>query len=165
MAISKKHLEFVNNYFLLKMNQTDAYQATYPKASRESARRLGSQLLTNVDIQEEIKRRFDEQKMGPDEVVAELSAIARSDMSDFITVKEGVRGFYLDLEGADKKGLMKLVKKLRYNAKGQPEIELHDKLAALQTVGKANGALSSAGESEEKPFVVKVVRGISTDDI
>lgn len=141
MALNKKHLEFVNNYFLFKMNQTDAYQATYPKASRESARRLGSQLLTNIDIREEIQARLDEQKMSADEVLAEWAAVARGDMADFITLKDGVKGFYLDLEGANKKGLMKLVKKLKYNANGQPEIELHDKLTALDRLGKHHGLL------------------------
>lgn len=159
MGLSNKHLEFVNNYFLFKMNGTDAYMATYPKASYNTARANAAALLANTNIQEEIKRRFDERKMGPEEVVAELSDIARSDMSDFIKIKEGVKGFYLDLEGASKKGLLKLIKKIKYNAKGQPEIELHDKLAALQTVGKANGALSSAGDSENKPFIVRVVYG------
>jgi phage terminase small subunit len=32
------------------LNQTRAYMAAYPDASEESARRLGSQLLTNVDV-------------------------------------------------------------------------------------------------------------------
>lgn len=141
MSLSKKHQEFVNNLFLHKMNGTDAYQETYPKASRESARREASRLLTNVDVKAEIQARLDEQKMGADEVLAEWAAVARADMSDFVRFYEGVKGFYLDLEGANKKGLMKLVKKLKYNALGLPEIELHDKLAALDRLGKHHGLL------------------------
>lgn len=123
------------------MNGTVAYMATYPKASYNTARANAATLLANTSIKEEIKRRFDEQKMGPDEVLAEWAAVARSDMGDFVRFEEGVRGFYLDLEGANEKGLMKLVKKLKYNANGQPEIELHDKLAALDRLGKHHGLL------------------------
>src|SRR4026209_1241698 len=101
MSLSSKHQAFVNNLFLHKMNGTDAYVATYPKASRETARRNASVLLTNTDIKAEIQARLDEQKMSADEVLAEWAAIARSDMSDFVEIKEGVKGFYLDLEGAN----------------------------------------------------------------
>lgn len=141
MSLSNKHQAFVNNLFLHKMNGTAAYMATYPKTSYNTARANAATLLANTSIQEEIKRRFDEQKMGSDEVLAEWAAVARSDMSDFVRFYEGVKGFYLDLEGANKKGLMKLVKKLKYNALGLPEIELHDKLAALDRLGKHHGLL------------------------
>jgi len=49
------------------MNATDAYATLHPKATRESARRLGSLLLTNIDVSEEIKRRLKEKHLSADE--------------------------------------------------------------------------------------------------
>ena len=76
MAVTnKKHLEFINNYFLLRFNATDAYEATYPKATRESARRLGSQLLVRTDIQEEIQLRTNETASKVEDAILKASIL------------------------------------------------------------------------------------------
>ena len=78
MALSPKHRVFCEEY-LKTWNATDAYQAAYPKSSRETARRNGSRLLTNADISEEIQRRVDEQTMSANEVLSRLAEQARGE--------------------------------------------------------------------------------------
>jgi hypothetical protein len=81
--ISAKWLLFVDNLFLFKHNQTDAYAATYPSCTRETARRNGSALLTNTDIQAHIQARFKELQMGKDEALLILTDQARGNMGVF----------------------------------------------------------------------------------
>jgi hypothetical protein len=142
MGLSNKHLAFIDNYFLYGMNATEAYCHTYPKASRETARRNGSILLTNTDIAAEISHRLKEKQMSADEVLIRLGEQARADMSEFLEFKDGIKTPFLDLKSANDKGLLRLVKKFKYNAAGQPEIELHDAQAALLNIGKQHGLFS-----------------------
>lgn len=146
MVTNKKHLQFIDEYFLRGMNGTDAYQAVYPKSSRESARRDASRLLTNADVQAEIRRRLIEKHMSADEVLARLADHARGDIKDFLKFYDGVNTPFLDLPGANERGLLHLVKKLKYNKAGQPEIELYDAQAALQLIGKAHGLFKDVQE-------------------
>ncbi len=45
-----KHQKFADEYLSNGLNATDAYRKVYPKSTDESARRLGSKLLTKVDV-------------------------------------------------------------------------------------------------------------------
>lgn len=54
-------LKFISEYIKNSGNATEAYLTAYTGASRETARRNGSRLLTYADIIEEIKNRYDEQ--------------------------------------------------------------------------------------------------------
>lgn len=161
-GLKNGHLAFVNEYFLCNMNATDAYANTHPKATRESARRLGSQLLTNVDIQEEIQRRLEEKQLSADEVLSRLGDMARADMRDFIKAFEiGEKTAVLvDLGKALEEGKTHLIKKLKYNAQGGLEIELHDSQSALEKLGRhhklftdvqeVTGAIGSYGMTKEE---------------
>lgn len=55
-------LQFISAYIKNGGNATEAYVSVYPEATRETARRNGSRLLTNADILEEIGYRYDEQR-------------------------------------------------------------------------------------------------------
>lgn len=147
-GLKNGHLAFVNEYFLCNMNATDAYANTHPKATRESARRLGSQLLTNVDIQEEIQRRLEEKQLSADEVLARLGDMARADMRDFIKAFEiGEKTAVLvDLGKALEEGKTHLIKKLKYNAQGGLEIELHDSQSALEKLGRHHNLFKDSVE-------------------
>jgi len=54
-------LNFISAYIKNGGNATEAYAVTYPEASRETARRNGSRLLTRADIIGEISYRYDQQ--------------------------------------------------------------------------------------------------------
>jgi len=143
MALSPKHHKFCEEYLRL-WNATDAYQAAYPKASRETARRNGSDLLTNTDIAAEIKARTDEQAMSANEVLARLAEHARADYKDFITVTFNGE---IALDFGKAEGKTHLIKKIsqrrvvRTSRDAEIEetvltVELHDAQAALVQLGK-----------------------------
>jgi phage terminase small subunit len=149
MALSKKHQAFVNEYFLCGLNATEAYSRAYPGASRETARRNGSALLTNTDISEEVERRLKERQLSADEVLARLSDMAKADMRDFIKpidVGNDRIVMLVDLGKALAEGKTHLIKKVKYNAQGGLEIELHDSQAALEKVGRHYGLFKDLQE-------------------
>lgn len=63
-------LKFISEYIKNGGNATEAYLSVYVGASRETARRNGSRLLTYTDILEEIKNRYDEQTVTDAWVIA-----------------------------------------------------------------------------------------------
>lgn len=136
---NKKHQEFVNEYFIRNMNGTDAYQAVYPKATRESARREASRLLTNVDVKAEIETRLKEKQMSADEVLSRLSDMARSDIADFSRVDN-----WQTLQGL--KGQSHVIKKFKRKVTygkddsryEEVELELYDAQAALEKLGRVH---------------------------
>ena len=79
MALKDKHEKFCLEY-VKDLNATAAYLRVYPKSSEESARRLGSKLLTNVDVSRRIselkEKRAERQKLSGDMVVKRLADIA-----------------------------------------------------------------------------------------
>lgn len=136
-----KHQEFINELFLLNMNATEAYLKVYPKSSYDAARAHAARLVTNGSIQAEIARRLKEKQLSADEVLARLGDMARADMRDFIKAFEiGEKtAVMVDLGKALEGGKTHLIKKLKYNAQGGLEIELHDSQAALLNIGKNHG--------------------------
>lgn len=58
MALSDKQMNFVNEY-MKDMNASAAYLRAGYNCSEEAARRAASRLLTNVDVQDEIRTRTD----------------------------------------------------------------------------------------------------------
>ena len=141
--LSPKHRKFCEEYLRL-WNATDAYQAAYPKASRETARRNGSDLLTNTDISAEIQRRVEEITLSANEVLARLAEHARADYKDFLSLAPNGD---LALDMAKAEGKTHLIKKvtqrrtIRTTSESEIDetvlsLELHDAQAALVTIGK-----------------------------
>jgi len=84
--ISKQHALFVDNYFAFDVyyNQTEAYQRTYPRCTRETARREGHRLLTNPHIQAHVQARFAEMRQSTDEILAQFAEEGRAKMGTFL---------------------------------------------------------------------------------
>lgn len=148
--LSLKHQQFVNEY-LKCWNATRAYMAVYPKVSESSARRLSSNLLTNVDIKAAIQRRIDENAMSANEIVQRLGRHARGSLSEFIKVDD--EDWSVDLQKAQKSENLDLLKKITrtektFKIKDKEEttvittIELHDVQNALTLLGKNHGLFS-----------------------
>lgn len=113
-----------------------------------------------------IQERIEAVKMDADEVLIRLSEQARGDVSEFLRFVDGVKDPFLDLKQAKEKGLLKLVKKFKYNYDGRPEIELYDAQSALQLLGKHLGLFTDRVEHEHTgQLEVKVVGGVNLDDV
>jgi hypothetical protein len=76
--------------------------------------------------------------MTADEVLARLSDMAAADVADLdglLTCDRDTGHLKLDLEGAKRKGVSRLIKKIKSTKYGV-EVELHDAQAALEKLGR-----------------------------
>jgi phage terminase small subunit len=133
VALSKKQRVFIEEY-LKCWNATEA--ARRAGYSERYLHTNASKLLQNTTIAEKIQERLNEKAMSADEVLTRLADMARGSIEDFIDLKPGIKSPFLDLSKAQEMGLLHLIKKLKYNAQGKLEIELHDAQAALALLGK-----------------------------
>lgn len=138
MALRPKWKKFIDEYFRCNMNATEAYSRTYPNVTRESARRKGSLLLTNVDVRAEITRRLDESTMDAKEVLTRISEQAKGDYARYIQ-PDG----WVDIAGLVADGKAHLIKSVSKTVRtfkdGQEEyttITFHDGQKALGLMGK-----------------------------
>jgi len=142
VTINTKQQIFVNEYLKCWNASESARRAGYNGRSNQ----IGSRLLIDVDIKAEIKRRVAEMTMTADEALVRLASQARSDIGEFLKFEDGIKTPFIDLKGANEKGLLHLVKKIKYNAEGQIEFELYDAQAALVHIGRVHGLFSDKVE-------------------
>lgn len=118
--------------------------------------------MVNVGIAEEIKRRVSEKAMTADEVLVRLADQARGTVEDYISFNHApYPTFTLDLDKARRRGVLHLIKKLKYNAEGYPEIELHDAQAALVQIGKHHKLFTDKIEHsgpDDGPIPISIVK-------
>lgn len=145
MALSPKHRKFCEEY-LSVWNATDAYQAAYPKVSRDVARANGARLLANASISEEIQRRVEEITLSANEVLARLAEHARAEYSAYLTA-EGV-----DLDRMIADGKRHLIKGFKETAFGRI-VEFYDAQAALVHIGKHHKLFTDKVEVEHSGSV------------
>jgi len=149
--LSEKHKKFIEEY-LISWNATAAYRATYPKATYDSAGVLGSKLLGNIRIQEEISERLETRVMGANEVLARLADQARGSHYPFIRINPD--GFIeFDFSDPEASRHLHLIKKIKTKRQRQitaekkdkasetwehewVEVELHDPQRALELIGR-----------------------------
>lgn len=154
MSLSKKRRVFIEEY-LQCWNGTEAAR----RAGYKFPRRQASYLLSIIDIREAIEKRIAEKAMSADEVLLRLAEQARSEQTKYLTAKGSI-----DLEGLIEAGKAHLVKGTRWDGKDNLVIEFHDAQAALVHLGRHYKLFTDQVEHTGS-VVVKVVRGVSTDDL
>ncbi len=142
MALTNKQRAFIDEYLQCWNSAEAARRAGY---SERTARSQGHRLLTNVDISEEIQQRIADRAMDADEALELIASHARGSIGDFIDVVG--RLAIINLEKAEAAGKLHLIKKLKYNALGVPEIELYDAQSALQLIGRHHGLFKDVTEN------------------
>lgn len=135
MALTAKQQAFVDEYLACWNASEAARRAEYAKPGQE-----GHRLLKKAEIAAEIARRVADRAMTADEALIRLAEQARASIEDFADIREGIpNGLFLNFEKAKAAGKLGLIKKIKYNAQGYPEIELYDAQAALVHLGKHLG--------------------------
>lgn len=119
---------------------------------------------TEID-NEIVLEQFRQRHMTGPEVIAHLSDMGRADMAKFADVRSP----------ADLKDNLHshLVKKITVQARRHKDgtitaktvIELHDAQAALEKLARILGLFEKAGVSEDKPLIIKVLKGVSMSDL
>lgn len=146
--LSPRELKFIEAY--LGPANCNAYRAMLmigTKAQKESSRRsVAAQMLAKPRVQAEIRRRFRENGIGPEEVVKRLADQGRIDILDFVRLDEEGLPF-VDLRRAKKAGNGTLVKKFKTvkdtkAGRTFSAIEMHDSQKALIILAKIHGLLA-----------------------
>lgn len=131
MGLGKKRRIFIEEY-LRSWNATQsAIKAGY---SEKTAYSIGHDLLKFPEVELEIKRRIEEKVMSANEVLTSVSDIAKGSVEDLMDVDESGRMAF-NFKRAKEEGKLHLIKSITPTAYGL-KVELHDRMAALQLIGK-----------------------------
>lgn len=146
MELTGMQEHFVIEYIKCRNATEAARRAGYAHPNKQ-----GPRLLVNVGISDEIARLTKENAMEADEVLSRLADMARGSIEDFVSFAYGPYPvFTLDLDKARRRNKLHLIKKLKYDKDGNPEIELHDAQSALAHLGKYLGLFKDSIEIENK---------------
>lgn len=138
--LTLKQWKFIE-YFLGEANgnATEAGRlAGYTSPNVQAAR-----LLANVSIRKAIDERLAPLAMSANEVLNRLSEHARADVADLddlirVETVDGEPKITIDLKGARRKGVSRLIRKITPHRNGVT-IELHDAQAALDKLARCHG--------------------------
>jgi phage terminase small subunit len=137
--LTGKQRAFVDLWFENGFNATDAARrAGYSGACDRDFASAGSRTLRNAKVQEEINRRWAAHGMAAEEVAARLVEQARGTVGDFVDVVEPGRVAILNLEKAQQKHKLHLIKRLYWTKHG-PRLELYDQQKALELIARSLG--------------------------
>jgi len=158
-ALTDKQRAFVAHYLVCWNAAEAARRAGY---SEKTARSIGAENLTKPDIQAAIKEHLTDLHMSADEVLARITARGRASIADVLALPDAAEGaspaqrdlladdaWRLDLVKAQRTGAIHQIKKLKAGKYG-PEIELYDRLPALELIGK-HRKLFGAKSNDEPP--------------
>jgi len=134
MGLTKKQKMFVENY-LQCWNATEA--AKKAGYSERSAGAIGGENIQKPEIKAEIARRISEIVMKSDELLTDMSYIARTSIDDIMDVDENGR-LTFNFVRAQEQGKLNLIKSVAPTAYGT-KVELHDRMKALELLGKHMG--------------------------
>lgn len=103
-----------------------------------------SKLLRHPDVQAYIKQRMDEHAMSATEVLLRFTSIARSEVGDVVVKDPVSQRLVIDPDAviANKS----FIKSFGFDSNGNPKIEFHDAVAALQNIARVRGMLKDGLE-------------------
>ena len=140
--LTDKQKRFVQEY-LVDLNATAAARRAGYKDPN-----IGRQLITKNNVSEEIAKRQVKLEITQERVLQELAAIAFANGSDFVTVT--ATGL-LDVKPTSKVPKEKLpaIAGIKYTQVGSVEIKLHDKVKALELLGKHLGVFDEKRDTDK----------------
>ena len=164
--LTEKQKRFVAEY-LVDLNATAA--AKRAGYSEKSASRIAIELLNKTQVSEEIQKRRGELqsklKITQETVLQELAAIAFANGTDFVTV---TGAGLLDVKPTSQVSKEKLpaIAGIKYSQLGI-EIKLHDKVRALELLGKHLGVFATGGSAAaaEENNIFEVIEQSTREEI
>lgn len=108
-------------------------------------------MLLDVGMQEEIENRIKEMSMSADQVLLALSEIAEGSIENYMDIDEDGK-LSFNFKRAQAEGKMHLIKKVVPTQSGL-RVELHDRMDALQLIGKHYGMFKDVHEHTGKDGV------------
>lgn len=164
--LTPKQELFVNEY-LKCFNATKAAKAA--GYSEKTAKQQGSRLLTNVDVDSRVREFLKKGAMEAEEALYHISEIARGNMDDLVDDAGKP-----DIEKARENGKTLLIKKIKTTTTStgattykETEIEGHDRLRALELIGKHHKLFTDKQEitgEDGKPIPV-LITGMDMNEL
>jgi phage terminase small subunit len=169
---SAKHEAFVQAYVSRGMNAVKAYQAAYPRSSEKAARSNATRLMENDGIQACIAEIMavgaERAEVTAEEVVRELKKLGFSCIGKAVTWRNEV--VTQELEGGEEgetrtvmvprltivpsedldKATLDAIAEVSQQANGAVRVKMHDKHAALVSLGKHLGLFVDRVQKERK---------------
>ena len=173
MKLTPKRMRFVDEWLIDFNGKQAAIRAGY---SAKTAEATAARLLRNVKVQAEISRRQKDlqrrTEVSQERVVKELARIAFADVTDYAYVMQAIierDGVKVPVESAVMKETCDLtddqraaIASIKQGANGV-EIKLHDKIKALELLGRHIGMFND--KLEVKATVDNPFAGLSTEEL
>lgn len=139
-GLTDKQQLFADNYLSdSELNATKAYMAAYPKPSADSARRLGSKLLTNIDIKNYIEAqqeaRSERTKIDADRTLKRLAEEVDADLADIFDSNGDLLPIH-EMPKIWRQGLIAGIDVIRNGDETIWKIRLSDRTRRLELLGK-----------------------------
>lgn len=141
LGLTAKQRLFCEHYVIMLNGTRAAKAAGYSEVSASSLGWQASTNLRNPKIKAYIEKLFAAGKMGKDEVIGRLQALANSDIGNYLQVVDVVRNgetvkeWRFDLVKAINDGNTSMIKSIKRDKFGTV-VELHDKVRTLELIGK-----------------------------
>jgi phage terminase small subunit len=180
--MTDKQKQFINEY-LIDLNATRAYKATYKNIkNNETARANSSRLLANANVRayldERMRAREKRTEITQDKVLNELAKIAFADMKDYLEYRTDRTVIARDDNGEpiiDYAQIVDLVdskytdtsaiQEISISKDGVFRFKLYDKQKALTDIGKHLGMFTDKLEHSGSIDTSNPFKGLSTDEL
>ena len=189
VKLTEKQKRFCDEY-LIDLNATRAYKAAYKTCKKdETANVNGSRLLTNAKVKAYLEKRIKDREkrteITQDKVLKELAKIGFSDTTDYARIVERVgKNKIINDDGEvvgeeeyiyktvdlsptdhltpDQRRVIESIKEGKYGI----ELRLHDKVKALELIGKHLGMFTEKTEldAEEQRARILVLKSKANED-
>ena len=177
---NNKHERFCQEY-VVKLVVADAYKIAYPKASQLTAEQNGSKLLKNVKVVGRIAhlqaKLSDASGVTAEMLMEELKKIGFSNIDDYLRIDDEGNVLGKDFKAIDPSKLaaiesIKQTINITSNKRGDRDYEtrnfqfkLHDKLGAIEKMGKHIGFFGKDNEQRQQaPQTLVIVRPEGIND-
>ncbi len=174
-TLTPKQVRFLEHY-LTCWNATEAARV----AGYKHPNKQGPELLKNEQIAAAIGERLETAAMSANEVLARISAQARADMADFVSIEVDESGaaetFRLDIAKAVEAGKLHLVRRLTETTRSvfskegaevvtrRATVELHNSQSALELLARHHRLLTDQVDVTTKGQAIKGYANVSPDD-
>jgi len=153
LGLTAKQRLFAQHYVELLNGTRAAKAAGYSEAGAHTE---ASRLLRNAVVKRYIEKLFAAGKMGKDEVIGRLQALANADIGNYLQVVKVIRNgvevdeWRFNLVKAINDGNTSLIKSIKRDKFGVV-VELHDKVRTLELIGKHHRLFADVTIAGDKP--------------
>ncbi len=156
LGLTAKQQLFARNYVIMLNGTRAAKAAGYSSTSESSLAWQASTNLRNPNIKRYIEKLFNAGKMGKDEVIGRLQALANADIGNYLQVVKVIRNgvecdeWRFNLVKAINDGNTSMIKSIKRDKFGVV-VELHDKVRTLELIGKHHRLFADVTITGDKP--------------